>query len=152
MRSRTGRLTYRELDERANRLAHLLKDSGVGAETAVAVLMERSADMVVATLAVLKAGGVYVPIHPSYPAARSTPTVDGSMVYALGSDGDLACLDASTGKVQWHKSVRSDFSGKPGTWAYSESPLIDGGMLICTPGGADATVVALDKKSGVVIW
>nr|AJV88375.1 MfnC [Streptomyces drozdowiczii] len=70
LRSRTGRLTYRELDERANRLAHLLKDFGVGAETAVAVLMERSADMVVTTLAVLKAGGMYVPIHPSYPAAR----------------------------------------------------------------------------------
>ncbi|MFJ9033251.1 amino acid adenylation domain-containing protein [Streptomyces sp. NPDC102274] len=70
LRSRTEHLTYRRLDERANRLAHLLRAQGVGTETAVAVLMERSADLVVATLAVLKAGGVYVPIHPSYPVAR----------------------------------------------------------------------------------
>ncbi|GHH42466.1 non-ribosomal peptide synthetase [Streptomyces umbrinus] len=70
LRSRTEHLSYRRLDERANRLAHLLRALGVGTETAVAVLMERSADLVVATLAVLKAGGMYVPIHPSYPVAR----------------------------------------------------------------------------------
>src|SRR5947209_5231728 len=83
--------------------------------------------------------------RPNYPAARSTPTVDGARVYALGSDGDLACLDAASGKVQWHKNLRTDFGGKPGTWAYAESPLIDGDVLVCTPGGDDATVVALDK-------
>ena len=90
--------------------------------------------------------------QPNYPAARSTPTVDGAMVYALGSDGDLACLDAATGKVQWQKSLRTDFGGKPGTWAYSESPLVDGDVVVCTPGGAEATVVALNKNSGAVVW
>ncbi|WP_158734379.1 non-ribosomal peptide synthetase [Streptomyces sp. NRRL F-2747] len=70
LRSREERLSYRELDARANRLARQLLTMGVGAETPVAVLMERSVDLVVATLAVLKAGGTYVPIHPSYPAAR----------------------------------------------------------------------------------
>jgi len=90
--------------------------------------------------------------QPNYPAARSTPTVDGAMVYCLGSDGDLACLDAQNGKVQWQKGLRTDFGGKPGIWAYAESPLIDGDVLVCTPGGADATVVALDKKSGNVVW
>ncbi|MFC7988723.1 non-ribosomal peptide synthase/polyketide synthase [Streptomyces pilosus] len=66
-----GTLTYRELDERANRLAHHLVGRGVGAETRVAVLQERSAELVVSTLAVLKAGGAYVPIDPHQPAARS---------------------------------------------------------------------------------
>lgn len=64
------RLGYRELDERANRLAHRLRELGVRAESPVAVLMERSADLVVAILAVLKAGGCYLPLHSAYPAAR----------------------------------------------------------------------------------
>ncbi len=71
-----------------------------------------------------------------YPGARSTPTVDGDSIYALGSDGDLACLDAAKGEVRWHKSLRNDFDGTPGMWAYAESPLIDGDTLVCTPGGA----------------
>lgn len=89
---------------------------------------------------------------PAYPAARSTPTVDGDLLYAIGSDGDLACLETAGGKVRWQKNLRTDFGGKPGIWAYSESPLVDAGRLICTPGGSDATLVALDKKSGDVVW
>src|SRR5262249_32126242 len=90
--------------------------------------------------------------NPNFPTARSTPTVDGAMLYALGSDGDLACLDASTGKIKWKKSLRTDFGGKPGEWAYSESPLIDGDTLVCTPGGSQATVLALNKNTGEVLW
>src|SRR6185369_11756865 len=86
----------------------------------------------------------------SYPGARSTPTVDGELLYALGSGGDLACLEISTGKVRWQKNIRTDFGGQPGKWAYSESPLIDGDVLVCTPGGSDATIVALNKKTGDV--
>ncbi len=89
---------------------------------------------------------------PSFPAARSTPTVDGDLLYAFGSDGDLACLETGTGLVRWRKNVRTDFGGKPGTWAYSESPLVDGDALICTPGGTEATLVALNKKNGEVLW
>jgi outer membrane protein assembly factor BamB len=89
--------------------------------------------------------------QPNYSAARSTPTVEGDVLYALGSDGDVACLDA-TGKVRWHVSLRTDFGGKPGIWAYAESPLVDGDALVCTPGGKDATLVALNKKTGQVIW
>jgi outer membrane protein assembly factor BamB len=87
-----------------------------------------------------------------YPGARSTPTIDGAEMYALGSNGDLACLETATGKVVWTKSLRSDFGGKPGLWAYAESPLVDGDVLVCTPGGSDATIVALKKKTGDVIW
>ncbi len=57
---------------------------------------------------------------PNFPAARSTPTVEGGFVYALSSDGDLACLEIGTGKVRWQKNLRADFGGKPGEWAYSE--------------------------------
>ena len=46
---------------------------------------------------------------PNYPKARSTPTVDGDLIYALGSDGDLACLETKTGKIRWQKSLRKDF-------------------------------------------
>ena len=89
---------------------------------------------------------------PSYPMARSTPTVDGALLYALGSDGDLVCLETATGKLRWQKSLRKDFGGQPGMWAYSESPLIDGDVLVATPGGAQATLVALNKKDGSVLW
>jgi outer membrane protein assembly factor BamB len=89
---------------------------------------------------------------PQYPGARSTPTVDRDAIFVLGSDGDLACLDKKTGQSRWQKSLRSDFGGQPGKWAYSESPLVDGDLLVCTPGGAEATLVALDKKSGDVVW
>ena len=89
---------------------------------------------------------------PTFPAARSTPTVEGDVLYALGSDGDLACVETGTGKIRWQKNLRKDFEGKPGTWAYAESPLIDGEALVCTPGGASATVVALNKKTGDVLW
>ena len=91
-------------------------------------------------------------MKPNFPAARSTPTVEGEVLYALGSDGDLACVETGTGKVRWQKNFRTDFGGKPGAWAYAESPLIDGDNLICTPGGSEATLVALNKKTGVVIW
>ena len=64
------RLTYRELDLRANRLAHRLAGLGVGPEVLVGIAMRRSADLVVAILAVLKAGGAYVPLDPEYPAER----------------------------------------------------------------------------------
>jgi outer membrane protein assembly factor BamB len=90
--------------------------------------------------------------QPAYPGTRSTPTVDGEWVYALGSDGDLACLAKATGKPRWQKNLRTEFGGKPGRWAYSESPLVDGDAVVCTPGGENATLVALNKRTGDVIW
>jgi outer membrane protein assembly factor BamB len=90
--------------------------------------------------------------RPSYPGARSTPTVDGDLVFALGSDGDLVCVEAATGDEKWRKNLLKDFDGKSGTWAYAESPLVDGDVLIVTPGGKEATIVALNKSTGEVIW
>ena len=87
--------------------------------------------------------------QPSYPGARSTPTIDGDTLYALGSDGDLAALDVKTGTMKWKKSLRADFGGVPGVWAYAESPLVDGNRLVVTPGGK-TSLVALNKRTGAV--
>jgi outer membrane protein assembly factor BamB len=83
---------------------------------------------------------------------RSTPTVDGTLVYALGASGDLACLNVSDGKPRWKKSLVADFGGRVPTWGYSESPLVEGEKVIVTPGGSAATLVALNKSDGEVIW
>jgi outer membrane protein assembly factor BamB len=88
---------------------------------------------------------------PSYPGPRSTPTIDGDAIYVLGSAGDLVCFSMK-GDVKWKKNLKSDFAGKVGQWAYAESPLVDGGVVVCTPGGEKSTLVALDKKTGATIW
>jgi len=91
------------------------------------------------------------PPHADGP--RCTPTVDGELLYALGTDGDLVCLETASGKERWRKNLVSDFGGQMmSMWKYSESPLVDGERLICTPGGKDAMVVALNKRSGETIW
>jgi outer membrane protein assembly factor BamB len=81
-----------------------------------------------------------------------TPTIDGDLAYALGLGGDLACLRVADGKIVWRKSLTADFGGTPPPWSYRESPLIDGDRLIVTPGGQEATLVALNKKTGDVVW
>jgi outer membrane protein assembly factor BamB len=89
---------------------------------------------------------------PQYPGARSTPTVDGELLYAIGSDGDLVCLETAKGGERWRKNLRTDFGGAAGNWAYAESPLIDGDVLVCTPGGKENTIVGLNKKTGDLVW
>jgi outer membrane protein assembly factor BamB len=81
-----------------------------------------------------------------------TPTVEGGRVYALGQEGDVVCLDVKDGKRVWHRNLLKEFGGSIGTWQYCESPLVDGDKLIVTPGGKDATMVALDKKTGETVW
>ena len=81
-----------------------------------------------------------------------TPTVDGDLLYVIGLGGNLACLQVKDGKIVWQRSLQSDFGGSLPIWSFRESPLIDGDKLICTPGGEDATVVALEKLTGKTIW
>jgi outer membrane protein assembly factor BamB len=89
---------------------------------------------------------------------RSTPTVDGDRLYALGAQGELVCLDvAKKGAVVWRKNLIKDFGGAMmevagDNWGYSESPLVDGDLLFCTPGGPKGTFLALKKKDGTVAW
>lgn len=82
----------------------------------------------------------------------STPTVDGDRVYVLGLRGDLACLGVKDGAIQWRVSLPKDLGGNSPAWRYNESPLVDGDKVICTPGGTEATVMALEKMTGKVIW
>ena len=91
-------------------------------------------------------------IGPSGGHLGSTPTVDDDRVYALGQKGDLVCLHTGDGSRVWHRNLTKDFKGERGGWDYCESPLVDGDRLIVTPGGKEATMVALDKKTGETIW
>ena len=76
---------------------------------------------------------------PRYAGPRCTPTIDGELAYAIGPHGDLACLDVKTGQIRWQKNFARDFRGlMMSHWGFSESPLVDGDRLICTPGGPDA--------------
>ena len=91
------------------------------------------------------------PPHKDGP--RCTPTVDGPLLYVVGTSGDLLCAETETGKVRWQRSFEKDFNGKMMSgWKFSESPLVDGEKVVCTPGGSDATIVALNKKTGELIW
>src|SRR5205807_1445736 len=65
---------------------------------------------------------------------------------------DLACLQVNDGKIVWRRSLTRDFGGRVPNWSYRESPLVDGEKVICTPGGPDAILVALDKQTGKPIW
>ena len=88
-----------------------------------------------------------------YPGPRATPTVDGDHVYSLGQFGDLVCVTAKDGKEVWRKNLEKDFKGQMMSgWGYSESVLIDGDKLVCTPGGKEGTIVALNKTTGDLIW
>jgi outer membrane protein assembly factor BamB len=75
------------------------------------------------------------------------------MLYALGSDGDLACLKTDSGEIAWQKNLRDEeFGGRIGNWQYSESVLVDGDKVVCTPGGDKATLAALHKETGDIVW
>jgi outer membrane protein assembly factor BamB len=88
----------------------------------------------------------------SHSGSRTTPTVDGDRVYVRSGHGNLACFDAKTGKQRWQVDVAKRFAGKSTNWGISESALVADDKVICTPGGADATVVALDKMTGQTVW
>jgi len=83
---------------------------------------------------------------------RGTPTIDGDRLFAEAADGTVACLETATGKKVWSVNFVQDFGGQIPHWGYSESPLVDGANLIVTPGGRQATVAALDKSNGKVVW
>ncbi len=83
---------------------------------------------------------------------RNTPTVDGEQLYVLSAGGMLKCLDCQDGSENWGVSLTEDFGGATPTWGYAESPLVDGDKVVCTPGGEQGAVIALDKESGKTIW
>jgi outer membrane protein assembly factor BamB len=93
----------------------------------------------------------FTPDH-GHKGARSVPAVDGDRLYITTSNGMIACV-STQGEILWRKDFKSEWSGKMMSgWGFSESPLIDGDHVIITPGGKDAFMVALDKKTGATKW
>ncbi len=89
----------------------------------------------------------------SWQGSRSTPTVDGEMVYVITPFGQLVACATADGKERFRVDLKAQFGGTKGdSWGYSESPLVDDNRLVCTPGGEQATLVALDKKTGQPLW
>ncbi|MBM4003755.1 MAG: pyrrolo-quinoline quinone [Planctomycetes bacterium] len=100
-----------------------------------------------------KTGPAWTSGQESWQSSRSTPTIDGPRVYVLTPHGVLVCCDAAIGKEFWKRDLKAEFEGRKGDpWGYSESVLVDGDRLICTPGGEKNTMVALDKKTGATLW
>jgi len=87
-----------------------------------------------------------------YPGPRSTPSVHRGKVYSLGINGDLVCIDATNGRGIWHHNLAVEFGGSIPQWGYSESVLVDGRWVVCTPGGSQATMLALWRLNGEKVW
>ena len=88
----------------------------------------------------------------SYPGARSTPTIVGDLVYLLTGHGKLSCLDLNSGKAVWEKDFVTQADGINITWGYTETPVVDGNTIFCTPGGKTNNVMALNRMTGETIW
>jgi outer membrane protein assembly factor BamB len=89
---------------------------------------------------------------PQFEGPRATPSTDGELVLAVGQRGEMVCLKADTGQEVWRKEYTKDFGGTLPMWGYAESPLIDGDKVVITPGGSRGAMVALNKKTGVLLW
>ena len=83
---------------------------------------------------------------------RSTPTVDGSVVFSMSHQGDIWALNAATGKPVWYKHTQKDFGGKRPGWGYACSPLVEGNLLLIDAGGDGSSTLALNKTNGEVVW
>jgi outer membrane protein assembly factor BamB len=88
----------------------------------------------------------------SHEGSRSTPTIDGDRVYCGSPHGEIVCLQADSGQPVWQVNILERFGGRNITWGLAESPLIDGDLVFCTPGGSQGRVAALDKMTGETIW
>lgn len=88
----------------------------------------------------------------TFPEVRTTPTVDGDRIYLISGMGQVYCLDAKTGATKWSLNAVEKFNGEYPKWGMSESPLIDGNLVFCTPGGPNAGIVALNKMTGEIVW
>ncbi len=98
----------------------------------------------------VKVGDKFLNARGSGP--RGTPTVVGDLVYTLGTSGWLGCYKVADGAEVWKFSILDRFEAKNINWGLSESVLIEGDLLICSPGGAGSSVVALDRKTGKTVW
>ncbi len=88
-----------------------------------------------------------------YEGARCTPAVDGDRLYAVTSNGQISCLKTADGSIVWKKEFDQEWRGRMMSgWGFSESPLVDGDWVLCTPGNSAAMIVALNKLTGDLVW
>jgi len=87
-----------------------------------------------------------------YRGPRSTPTVADGRVFVMSGEGVLYCFSAKNGRILWQKDTFGALGGRQLRWNVSESILVDGDQVICTPGGRNATVAALSVKNGQTLW
>ena len=100
-----------------------------------------------------KTGAAWTDGQPTWQSSRSTPTVDGDRVYVLSPFGVLLACSVADGRELFRVDLKSDLGGTKGdSWGYSESVTIDGDTLVCTPGGEKATLAAVDKRTGKLLW
>ncbi len=91
-------------------------------------------------------------LNHGYEGSRSTPAIDGDRAYVVSSNGSIACVNTADGRLVWQREFK-EFGGKMMTgWGFSESPLVDGEHVLCTPGGPEAMIVCLDKLTGTDVW
>jgi len=88
----------------------------------------------------------------SWPGVRSTPLVCDGKIYMMSGFGKLICRKAESGDFIWTIDILKDFKAPNIKWGVTENLLIDGNKLFCTPGGPEASVVALDRKTGKLLW
>ncbi len=87
-----------------------------------------------------------------YPGTRSTPTIIDNLMYVATGEGELICLDLNDGNIKWKRDLFSDFDSRNIRWGFTESLIIDGDMLYCSPGGSIYNIVALNRHTGRLIW
>ena len=98
-------------------------------------------------------GQAYVDAQGRGNGSRGSVTVDGDKLYLVRGGGFINCLSAADGSVLWQKDFKADFGGiLMSQWGFSESPLVDGNVVLCMPGGDGGVMVALDKSTGNVVW
>lgn len=84
---------------------------------------------------------------------RSTPLVDGNLVYTLGAKGKLNALEAATGKRVWGTDLKSELDARAPQWGIATTPLVEGNLLLVDVGGSSGkSVAAFDKKTGKIVW
>ncbi len=147
-------LSYRELNGRANQLAHYLKTKGVGPEVRVGICVERSLEMVVGLLGILKAGGAYVPLDPNYPVARLSYIIRDAQISVMLTQAEFAALvseyQGSIVCLEWEMETIKE---------YPEKNLASGGVaenlayVIYTSGstGEPKGVAIAHRSAGILI-
>ncbi|MGC9355688.1 MAG: PQQ-binding-like beta-propeller repeat protein, partial [Mariniphaga sp.] len=90
--------------------------------------------------------------NQSFPDTRSTPVVEDDRIYVQSGTGEVSCINRETGETIWMVDVDDEFDGEYHLWGNSETPLIVDDKVICSPGGSETSVVALNKMTGETVW